>query len=145
MTVNKSQTPREIIESIPTSVLLRDTDLSTFESPEERGFNISKVLQKGALVCLAATLPVFEIKSYEFAPAHPEYSQPQEGSISRPSRPQPLTPYAGMDMSTLQDAVSGLGFLLDPPSPSTDISASSLPRSASLLVLENIPPSGYSV
>lgn len=108
---------REIVESIPTSVLLRDAEASRFEDPEQRGFEISKVLRRGALVCLAATLPVFELRSHEANSYSARYDQGVEESISKPKHPLPLSPPPDMDMSTLQDAVSGLGFILDPPPP----------------------------
>jgi hypothetical protein len=108
--------PEKIIESIPTEALLRDAESAGTQSPEERGYNISKTLQRGALTCLAATIPMFVLKNHEHQMSYPIYNQGVEQSIEKPRSPLPISK-PKMDMSTLQDAVSGLGFILDPPNP----------------------------
>lgn len=134
-------TPKKIIESVPTEVLLRDAESFATQSPEQRGFNISKTLQRGALTCLAATIPMFVLRNHEQQMSYPIYNQPAEHSVERAKSSLPIS-NSTMDMSTLQDAVSGLGFILDPPSPPpAEISASPVFRA----VTPKIPPSGIAI
>jgi hypothetical protein len=110
--------PKQIIENIPTGVLLKDAENHSTQSPEERGFNVAKNLQRGALTCLAASIPLFVLKNHEWQMTPPLHNQTYEQSIdSAKSTSTPIP--KNIDMSTLQDAVSGLGFILDPPAPST--------------------------
>lgn len=131
--------PREIIESIPTSTLLQDTEDSLTKTPAERGFCVSKVLQRGAMVCLASTIPLFIVRNHDAQMTYPLYAQSEIQSIE-PLKATPPNKPPLIDMSTLQDAVSGLGFVLDPPSSKSDY-VSPLPAPS---ILISIPPSGAS-
>lgn len=129
---------RKIIEDIPTYALLRDAESFAAKTPTERGFEVSKVLQRGAMVCLASTIPLFTLRSHEVQMSYPLYDQPPSHSVeAKKHSPHPSPPK--MDLSTLQDAVSGLGFVLDPLTPPQESDYTPLSHP---VVAMRMPPSG---
>jgi hypothetical protein len=129
---------KKIVEKIPTAALLRDAESFGIKTTTERGFEISKVIQRGALVCLASTIPLFTLRTYEAQMSYPLHEQAQEQSME-PLKSHHSQKPPTMDLSTLQDAVSGLGFVLDPPQPSQEVNPFSLSYPEMVV---KIPPSG---
>lgn len=114
--------PSALIGSIPTAALLRDASaaVDAQTSASERGHTLSCAIQKGALVCLAAAIPLAIARNYEYNMYSSAPSSDPERRFEKKAETNPCTPPSALDLSTLQDAVSGLGFILT----STDSSPS---------------------
>lgn len=105
-------TPSQLISNIPTSVLLADAEASSSETASSRAHSLSNAIQKGALVCLAATIPLAVARNFERNMAYAAAPPQRERRIVSKGEYCPALAPVELDLSTLQDAVSGLGFIL---------------------------------
>lgn len=97
------------LDGIPTRALEADLGLrEAGVSPSDRLDAFSSLVQKGAVICLAGILPLGAAREYE--PASRDTGETELRDERRDAGGIPDG--RGMDLSTLQDLVSGVGVIL---------------------------------
>lgn len=97
------------LDRIPTRTL--EADIGSRLSgagPEDRLFSFSSLIQRGALICLAGILPLAAAREYAAERHGGEGAEIEDDKRTGGGIPDGRS----MDLSTLQDLVSGVGVIL---------------------------------